>query len=323
MGLDTDVLQGVQIVQLRVHDGDDASCLNLNRAQMPQLLGLQPEQLQKRGSFTFTKTIKTQDTRPKTQDKRPESGWDLLDENLGNNVVPAIGDYATVYWALGKSVGDELDYIDEKGRGFRLRLVGMLKNSILQGSLLISEDEFIKRFPSEDGYRVLLIDAPQDRTEAVAGELSARLRDFGLALTPTTQRLAEFNAVENTYLSIFQLLGGLGLILGSVGLGLVVLRNVLERRGELAMLQAVGFDKAALKRMVFYEHGILMAGGLACGIFAALVAVSPALKSPGGQVPYFSLVLTIACIGISGVVWIWIATAFALSGKMLDALRNE
>ena len=357
MGLDTDVLEGVQIVQLRVHDGDDASCLNLNRAQMPQLLGLQPNQLQKRGSFTFTKTI---DEQRATNDER-RAGWDLLDENLGNNVVPAIGDYATVYWALGKSVGDELDYIDEKGRGFRLRLVGMLKNSILQGSLLISEDEFIKRFPSEDGYRMFLIDTRpsnagfrsktavggsildpatlgsdqnpplagrsstsiEDRTEAVAGELSSRLKDYGLALTPATQRLAEFNAVENTYLSIFQLLGGLGLILGSVGLGLVVLRNVLERRGELAMLQAVGFDKAALKRMVFYEHGGLMAGGLACGIFAALVAVSPALKSPGGQVPYFSLVLTIACIGISGVVWIWIATAFALSGKLLEALRNE
>jgi len=167
------------------------------------------------------------------------------------------------------------------------------------------------------------IGAGQDRTEAVAGELSSRLRDFGLALTPATQRLAEFNAVENTYLSIFQLLGGLGLILASVGLGLVVLRNVLERRGELAMLQAVGFDKAALKRMVFYEHGGLMVGGLACGIIAALVAVSPALKSPGAQVPYFSLALTTACIGISGVVWIWIATAFALSGKMLEALRNE
>ena len=317
MGLDADVLQDVQIVQLRVHDGDDASCLNLNRAQMPQLLGLQPDQLQKR--FTFTKTI---DERRATNDER-RAGWDLLSENLGEHVVLAVGDYATVYWALGKSVGDELDYIDEKGRRFRLLLVGMLKNSILQGSLIISEDEFIKRFPSEDGYRVLLIDAPQGRTEAVAGELSSRLRNFGLALTPTTQRLAEFNAVENTYLSIFQLLGGLGLILASVGLGLVVLRNVLERRGELAMLQAVGFDKAALKRMVFYEHGGLMAGGLACGVVAALVAVSPALKSPGAQVPYFSLVLTIAAIAISGVVWIWIATAFALSGKMLDALRNE
>jgi len=347
MGLDTDVLQGVQIVQLRVHDGDDASCLNLNRAQMPQLLGIQPEQLQKRGSFTFTKTIETQDTRLKTQDPRPAFGWDLLDENLGENVVPAVGDYATVYWALGKSVGDELDYVDEKGRRFRLRLVGMLKNSILQGSLVISEDEFIKRFPSEDGYRMFLIDihdtrpktqdpraasgvwslesgsSIEDRTEAVAGALSSRLKDYGLALTPATQRLDEFNAVENTYLSIFQLLGGLGLILASVGLGLVVLRNVLERRGELAMLQAVGFEKAELKRMVFYEHGGLLAGGLACGIIAAMVAVSPALKSPGAQIPYFSLVLTIAAIAISGIVWIWIATAFALSGKMLDALRNE
>jgi ABC-type lipoprotein release transport system permease subunit len=97
MGLDTDVLQGVQIVQLRVHDGDDASCFNLNRAQMPQLLGIQPDQLQKRGSFTFTKTIKTQGSRPDSGVQSPESGWDLLSENLGENVVPAVGDYATIW----------------------------------------------------------------------------------------------------------------------------------------------------------------------------------------------------------------------------------
>ena len=314
MSLDDNVMEGVQIVQLRIHEGDDASCLNLNRAQMPQLLALQPNRLQERGSFAFIKTIESDNG---------NKLWDLLNENLGDNVVAAVGDYATMYWALGKSVGDELDYVDEKGVKFRLRLVGMLKNSILQGSLVISEDEFIKRFPSEDGYRLLLIDAPQEKTEAVTDLLSARLRDYGLALTPTTQRLAEFSAVENTYLSIFQLLGGLGLVLGSLGLGLVVLRNVLERRGEFAMLQAVGFDKAALKRMVFYEHGGLMAGGLVCGIIASLVAVSPALKSPGAQIPYFSLTITIAAIAASGLVWIRVATAFALSGKMLEALRNE
>ncbi len=314
MSLDDNVLEGVQIVQLRVHEGDDASCLNLNRAQMPQLLALQPNRLQERGSFSFINTIESE-----TGNKL----WDLLNENLGDNVVPAVGDYSTMYWALGKSVGDELDYVDEKGVKFRLRLVGMLKNSILQGSLVISEDEFIKRFPSEDGYRLLLIDAPQEKNEAVADLLSTRFRDYGLALTPTTQRLAEFNAVSNTYLSIFQLLGGLGLILGSLGLGLVVLRNVLERRGEFAMLQAVGFNKAALKRMVFYEHGGLMVGGLVCGIIASLVAVSPALKSPGAQIPFFSLAFTIAAIAASGLVWIRVATAFALSGKMLEALRNE
>ncbi len=314
MGLDDATLDGVEVVQLRVHDGDDASCFNLNRAQSPRLLGVQPDRLQTRGSFTFAKVIKGA--------KRQE-GWNLLNQDLGDDVIPAVGDYATVIWALGKSVGDDLEYTDEKGRTFRLRLVGMLKNSILQGSLVIAEDEFVKRFPSEDGYRMLLIDSAGQKTDAVMNELSSGLRDFGLALTPAAQRLAQFSAVENTYMSIFQLLGGLGLILGSVGLGLVVLRNVLDRRGELAMLWAVGFDKVALRKMIFHEHSGLMLLGLACGAVAAIVAVGPALSSPGSQVEYVSLVLTVAAIGISGMIWIWMAAAFALSGQMLDALRNE
>ena len=313
LGLNDKGLEDVKIVQLRVHDGDDASCFNLNRAQRPRLLGVQPEQLRRRGAFGSIKTI---------QDSE-RNAWGLLYAELGEDVIPAIGDYPTIIWALGKSVGDELEYSDEKGRRFRLRLVGMLKNSILQGSLLIGEHDFVRRFPSEDGYRIFLVDAAEDKAEAVAEKLSTRLRNFGLELTPATQRLAEFNAVENTYLSIFQLLGGLGLILGSVGLGLVVLRNVLDRRGELAMLGAVGFDKVALKRMLFYEHGGLMLCGLACGVMAALVAVGPVLKSPGVEMPYLSLTLTIVAIGISGVVWIWSATVFALSGRLLDALRNE
>ena len=312
--LDEKSLEGVKIVQLRVRDGDDASCFNLNRAQMPRLLGVQPEQLQKRGSFEFAETI---------EGSGRKNAWGLLSRDLGDDVVPAIGDYPTIIWALGKTIGDELEYSDEKGRRFRLRIVGMLKRSILQGSLLIAEDEFVRRFPSEDGYRVLLIDAPQDRVDAVTDKLSERLKDFGLALTSAQRRLAAFSKVENTYLSIFHVLGGLGLILGSVGLGLVVLRNMLDRRGELAMLQAVGFNKVALKRMVFYEHWGLMLSGVVCGVIAALVAVGPVLKSPGGQVPYRSLIMTIAAIGVSGAVWIWIATVFALAGKMLEALRNE
>jgi len=314
MGLDDISLEDIGVVQLRVRDGDDASCLNLNRAQSPQLLGVQPDQLQMRGSFTFAGVIKG------AADKET---WNLLNRDLGEDVVPAVGDYATVIWALGKSVGDELQYSDDKGKSFRLRIVGLLKNSIMQGSLLIAEDEFVRRFPSEDGYRALLIDCTQQNAQAVTDKLSYGLKDFGLDLIPAAQRLAQFSTVENTYLSIFQLLGGLGLVLGTVGLGLVVLRNVLDRRGELAMLRAVGFDKITLKKMIFHEHSGLMLCGLACGVVAALVAVGPALKSPGAQAASFSLVVTIGVIGVSGMLWIWIATTFALSGGMLEALRSE
>ncbi|MHC4539215.1 MAG: ABC transporter permease, partial [Planctomycetota bacterium] len=156
MGLDDGSLEGVQIVQLRMHDGDDASCFNLNRAQRPRLLGVPPSQLKMRGSFTFAKVI---------DGAGKDETWDLLTRDYGDDVVPAVGDYATVIWALGKSVGQDLEYADEKGRTFRLRIVGTVKNSILQGSLLIAEEEFVERFPSEDGYRLLLVDAPEEKTD--------------------------------------------------------------------------------------------------------------------------------------------------------------
>jgi putative ABC transport system permease protein len=313
-------LEGVSIVPMRLHQGDDASCLNLNRAQKPRLLAVQAEQLAKRGAFAFREVINSAAGHVGI----PNSQFYILNSKCEDeDVVPAIGDYPTIVWSLGKSVGDELEYVDEMGRKFRLRLVGMMKSSILQGSLLISESNFTQRFPSEEGYRVFLIDAPPAQAEQVGERLSARLKDFGLALTPTTERLSEFSAVENTYLSIFQLLGGLGLILGTVGLALVVLRNMLDRRGELAMLRAVGFNKAAVGRMVFYEHWLLCLWGLTCGVTAALVAVKPAVSSPAAQIPYVSLALTVAAIALSAAVWIRLATASALSGNMLDALRNE
>ncbi|MHC5060887.1 MAG: FtsX-like permease family protein [Planctomycetota bacterium] len=314
LGLDDEGLETVRIVPLRVHAGDDASCLNLNRAQRPRVLGVQPEQLKQRGAFGFMQTIEGTDI---------AESWDLLKRQYDEGVVPAIADYTTIVWAIGKKMGDELEYVDEMGRKFKLRIVGMLKNSILQGSMIIADDDFVRHFPSEDGYRVFLIDAPEQKADKTGIEISKGLQDFGVDVVSSAERLAQFNTVENTYLSIFSLLGGLGLILGTVGLGLVVFLNVLDRRGEMAMLRAVGFDKKMLMQMVLYEHGGLMLAGLLGGVAAAIVAIGPVLRSPGAEAPYVPLAITIGAVAASGFLWIWFGTAFTLSGRALEALRNE
>jgi ABC-type antimicrobial peptide transport system permease subunit len=137
------------------------------------------------------------------------------------------------------------------------------------------------------------------------------------------QRLDQFNAVQNTYLGTFQILGGLGLLLGSAGLGIVVLRNVLERRGELAVLMAVGFRKRQVGRLVMSEHGILLGMGLAIGLLAATVAVLPTLTTPGSGLPLATLVPTLAAVLLNGFVSTWLSTGAALRGNLLGALRNE
>jgi ABC-type lipoprotein release transport system permease subunit len=308
-GLDEKAMGGVSVVALRVRDGDDASCLNLNRAQTPRLLGVPPEELQKRKAFTF---IDPSDA---------AQPWRLL-EKPGED-IPAVADEATITWALHKKIGDTVTYTDERGQQFRVRLAGAVANSILQGSLLIAEPAFTRHFPGEAGHRMFLIDAPPREAAGVAAALSRALRDRGLELTPAAERLNAFNAVQNTYLTIFQVVGGLGLLLGSAGLGVVVLRNVLERRGELALLAAVGFRPRALRWLVVSEHAALQFLGLAAGLASAFLAVLPALLAPGAHIFFGSLAVTLGLVFLSGLFWTWAAARLALRGELLPALRSE
>ena len=233
--------------------------------------------------------------------------------------LPVIGDEQTVTWALGRKLGDTLPAVDEHRQAFPLRIVAVLPGSILQGGLVMAEKNFIDKFPSTAGYRIFLVDAPHDRAVTVAGELSRGLRNRGLEVVPAWRRLAEFQAVENTYLGIFQALGGLGLLLGTAGLGIVVMRSVMERRGELALMQAVGFDRRALRRLVLSEHWLLIALGLFIGTGAALVAVLP----EGAALPGGLLTATLAGLLAGGLVFCWLAAWAALRGALLPALRNE
>jgi len=303
-----------QFVPLRVHEGDDASCLNLNCPQSPRIVAVRPEELASRGAFAFAATA---------AGLPGENPWLLLKHSPSNDAVPALTDQTTLQWALRKSLGDTIDYTDERGRTFRVRLVGALENSVFQGSLIISEDAFVEKFPSESGYRMLLIDAPPERADEIAATLSQQMSDVGLAVTTTAARLATFNAVQNTYVAIFQVLGGLGLVLGSIGMGIVVMRNIMERRSELALLRAVGFPVRSLYRMILLEHWLLLAMGLGAGLAAAVLAVWPALRSSGGATPYLLLAVLVAAVLASGMLWTLLAARLALRGPLLTALRNE
>ena len=156
----------------------------------------------------------------------------------------------------------------------------------------------------------------------MATDLSRALLDIGLELTPTADRLAQFQSVQNTYLLIFQLLGGLGLLLGTVGLGVVVMRNALERRGELAIARAVGFDRGAVRRLVFYEHGVLLGLGLVIGTLAAGLALLPALRT-ATSIPILPSLAFLLTITLSGVFWVWIASTLATRGRTIDGLRSD
>jgi ABC-type lipoprotein release transport system permease subunit len=305
-GLDAKLLDGATVVPLRVRDGDDASCLNLNRAIQPRLLGVKPEELA--GRFGFA---------PK------EPGWSLLAVNQSADEVPGIVDANTLQWSMQKSIGDTIEYRDDRGQTFRVRIVATVTGSILQGNVLIAEDAFVQHFPNAGGYRLFLIACAPEKTSAIRGHLRRQLSDRGLEIVTTSERLGEFQAVENTYLSIFQALGGLGLLLGSAGLAIVVARNVLERRREFGLLSAVGFRARQLRQLVFAEHRRLIVAALLIGTFSALLAVWPNLAGKGGGFPFREIAVLLVALALGCLFWTWLATRLALRGSGVSALRSE
>ncbi|MHA3770990.1 FtsX-like permease family protein [Verrucomicrobiota bacterium sgz303538] len=307
LALDEKIMAGVSVVPMRLREGDDASCLNLNRALQPRLLGVRPDDLASRKAFQFASK---------------QGNWEALNA-AADDAVPATVDQATLMWALQMKLGDTIEYTDDRGQSFKVRFVGSLAGSMLQGNVLISEQRFIEKYPNHGGYRFFLIDAPADKAAAVGEHLSRQLQDRGFEVTPAARRLAEFQAVENTYLSIFQALGGLGLLLGSAGLAIVVARNVLERRREFALLEAVGYRPRQLRQLVFAEHRWLIACGLIIGIISALVAVLPQLRHQAADFPWTEMLLLIVALTVGALFWAWLATRISLRGRQVTALQTE
>lgn len=313
-GLDQDIFQEFRFMQLPLREGDDASCLNLNRIIRPKILGVDATALARRSAFTFTASL---------GGDRLQSPWLLLEQPLKDGALPVVADQTVIVWGMNRKLGDTIAYTNSRGEQVRLRLVGALANSIFQGNMLMSRRLLQRHFPGVSGSRVLLVDGPQDRVGPARQALDFALADQGARFTGTARRLAEFNQVENTYLNIFLSLGGLGLLLGSVGLALVVLRSVMERRGELALLQAVGWSRRLLFRMLMQEHVLLLAAGTLTGTLCGLLAVVPVLAVPGSTLPLIQILILVLAMPAFGLLWVWLAARAALRGELLDALREE
>lgn len=324
LGDKANALQGSQIVQVRVRGGDDASCNNLFQANEPQVMGV-------------SQTIASVD-----QDKngRTEFAWfgtntstspwlalEATGDGTLENPVPVILDQNTALWALhlGGYVGERFRY-SFGGRDVHFKTVGVLQNTVLQGSLWIGEKNFQKVFPDVGGYRMFLVKPDRD-SQGDLGAVSAALEDGwadeGLSCASTEGVLQKLLAVQNTYLSAFQLLGALGLLLGTIGLGVTQLRNAMERKSELGAMRAMGFSRSRLIWALFLENGWQLLRGVGIGMLCALAASLPILwqkQTLAGVLGPLSMLAWV--IGL-GLVFCIAAAYLAMREPLLRALRAD
>jgi len=322
---DAAALEGGVVLAFRVQPGDDASCNNLYQAAQPRVLGVSDEMIRHFDNPEVQSFGWAASAAESEADRA--NPWRLLleDRKPDDEAVPVVIDKETALWSLKlrKGIGQKFSVTYEGDVSINFRVVGLLDLGILHGSLLISEDNFVERFPGVSGYRYFLVQSPQGNSEQVAAVLENRLSDQGFDATKAMDRVVDLQAIQNTYLSTFQSLGALGLLLGTFGLATVQVRNVVERRGELALMRAAGFRRTRLAEMVMLENTLLLLGGLITGFSAAVVAVLPHMLLGDATVPLRDPAIMLGIVLVVGTLSSLVSVRATLRAPLLPALRGN
>ncbi len=322
LGDSAQALQASTIVPLRSRNGEDASCNNLFQVGQPTVIGVSL-QLQELHALAPT-SIEFEWSRTAT----PENPWEALRSAASGGAddpIPVILDQNTADWSLkqGGSLG-AVTRLDFDNGPVYFRTVGLLANSIFQGKLLVNQENFERLFPKIGGYNFFLIRTVESQDpQQVSQTLEEGWSTEGMDVMQSSEVLARYLGVQNTYISAFQSLGALGLLLGTFGLVAVQLRSVLERRREFALMQAVGFAPSRIAKILTAETAILLGGGLLIGTLCAAAALVPYVIEVGPELSLLNSLAMLLVVLTVGFLAALIAVRAATKLSVLEGLRSE
>jgi hypothetical protein len=310
------------IIPVRVHEGDTAGCLNMNAPIAPRVYGVDAQALSRVRAFE-----------PATAG----GVWSPLLLTLTNGCIPALAaDLSMLQYSLKAKAhpvnGTKISY-----SGSTLQIVGVVpvRSSILQGALLIDEGTFLEAFPTAQGYSMWLCDyAPYLLREATDRRSNAatlapgtlqkvRHPEPGITVETTQERLRLLASVESTYLDMFLVFGGLGMMLGIFGIALIIIRGVEERRNEFAVLSAIGLPRRQILLLILSEYGALVTVGLVAGLIPALIAIQPAAYALQSEMPWRLIIGIISLLLLSAFASILLSSYIVSRRFSLLALKNN
>ncbi|MEZ4507698.1 MAG: FtsX-like permease family protein [Thermomicrobiales bacterium] len=123
--------------------------------------------------------------------------------------------------------------------------------------------------PSLTSYFIQLNDPSQSAD--VAKEIEQKLLINGVQVVSVKDELEDFQSQARSFLYIFQGFMGLGLIVGLAAIGVIAFRAVVERRQQIGVLRAIGFQSRAVSMSFLIETAFIVLLGCLSGTVLGLL----------------------------------------------------
>jgi putative ABC transport system permease protein len=172
--------------------------------------------------------------------------------------------------------------------------------------------------------------APGTDVHATALALGRVFLRNGLDVKEAQQVFDAARAIDDGMNTLLQGFMALGLIVGIAALGVIAFRAVVERRQQIGMLRAIGFQRGMIRASFLLESsfvailgtglGVALGLGLAYNLVASLATSNPAVTM---AVPWLQIGLIVAAAYIASLLTTYIPAWQAARVYPAEALRYE
>lgn len=196
--------------------------------------------------------------------------------------------------------------------------------------IIVNRETLLAAFPDSRTQVYYLALEPGTDSEAYAKGIEAGLIQAGADSLETI--LEEQRAAQAGFLLLFQGFMGLGLVVGIAALGVIAFRAVVERRQQIGMLRAIGYQRSMVALSFLFESGFVALSGIGLGLVLGLSLswvlftsgeISESSEGVGFIVPWLNLAVICAIAFGASMLMTLLPARSASRVAVAEALRYE
>ncbi len=179
---------------------------------------------------------------------------------------------------------------------------------------------------------IQLADKSTAHAQQVSKDIESAFFENGVLATSTQEELEDQAALNQGFINLIQGFMGLGLLVGIAALGVISFRSVVERRQQIGMLRAIGYQRSMIAASFLMEAMVVAVLGILSGMILGLILARNLINSPdfaeGANfdqfiVPWLQIGVMLGIALVAAAIMTIIPARGAASVPVADALRYE
>ena len=220
------------------------------------------------------------------------------------------------------------------GKSTTVTIIGELKTNIdsrLVDGVYVNQSTYASVVGTPVYQRYFARLAAGSDSKAVAAGIESALGTSGVSADSVKQLIDDQSAEDATFQRMFQAFMALGLVVGIAGLGVIAFRSVVERRQQIGMLRAIGFQRGTVTLTFLLESSFVAVMGILSGVVGGAIIARNLLTSDNftdGQsitfaIPWAELALMVGIAYVFALLMTWWPSRGASRVPVAEALRYE